>query len=347
MCPFEPVNGSGATPITVKGTLFRKMVLPTTSLSEAKSVRHNSWPRTTTASRPGTLSSSGRNARPNASGTSSTRKKSPLTNSPNFICGSAPFSVANPNCEYCLGSHQARIGFIPVTEVLEIRIGQPGVLEDPTDGLAPQLRLNHDELGSMWHGQRPQQKRVRQAEHGRVGANSQSQRNDGYQSESRALPQGAQSVPKVIEHALSIARFLPHRRTAYLLANAARDKEAPAGCRPYLGLNASLADACVGVGLGPSATGGLVRHRPGLAVGPRAKLPTLATLPHCYSGSTVRCSWHGCRRPSGRACPAGASFARRRAGPGGTRADQGVCPGVCPTKKGESRSTRAEDRTGS
>jgi len=103
--PFEPVKCSGATPITVKGTLFRKMVLPMTSGFEAKSVRHNSCPRTTTASRPGTRSSSGRKGRPNSGGTSSTRKKSPLTNSPNFICGNAPFSVANPNCEYCEASN--------------------------------------------------------------------------------------------------------------------------------------------------------------------------------------------------------------------------------------------------
>jgi hypothetical protein len=75
-------------------------------------------------------------------------------------------------------------------------------LEEPADGLAAQLRLHHDDLGSMRHRQRPQQEGVRQAEHGGVGADSQSQRNDGYKGEARALPQGAQSVTKVVEHSL-------------------------------------------------------------------------------------------------------------------------------------------------
>jgi hypothetical protein len=72
----------------------------------------------------------------------------------------------------------------------------------------------------MRDGQGSQQKCVRQAEHGRVGPDSQGQRNDGYQGERRSPPQGAQSVPEVIEQTVLMARRIARiARIAYLLAN--------------------------------------------------------------------------------------------------------------------------------
>ena len=71
---YIPGKDSGATPITVKSTPFKRTVRPTTEGSPANSRFQKSGASTTTASRPGTASSSSRKPRPSFGSTPSTRK---------------------------------------------------------------------------------------------------------------------------------------------------------------------------------------------------------------------------------------------------------------------------------
>ena len=77
-----PVNLCGATPTTVKSRPPRRTCRPMTPGSDPNCSAHVSYASTTTASLPGTRSSSGRMARPSAGCSSSTSKKLPLTASP-------------------------------------------------------------------------------------------------------------------------------------------------------------------------------------------------------------------------------------------------------------------------
>jgi len=91
-----PVKFSGVTPTMPNSMPSTRIFLPTISGAELNSWRQRSWLITATASRPGTASSSRRNARPSCGVTSNTSKKLPLTSSPAFISGVACRSDANP-----------------------------------------------------------------------------------------------------------------------------------------------------------------------------------------------------------------------------------------------------------
>ena len=152
--PFDSVNASGATPITVKGTLFKKMVRPDDAgirdeIGAPQLVAQNHY---CVAARH--LVFVGPESPPQfqrhiqyAKEIAAYQLAEPHLRQRAFFGGESELRV--------LGGRQTRIGLVTVMEVNEIRIGQSGVLGDPADGLAAQLRLNHDDLGSMRHGQRP------------------------------------------------------------------------------------------------------------------------------------------------------------------------------------------------
>ncbi len=82
--------------MTVKSFPLRRTIRPTTDGSPANSRFQKSAERTTTASRPGTWSSSSRNPRPTVGSTSSTRKKLPETSNPPLTTGVASRSAPKP-----------------------------------------------------------------------------------------------------------------------------------------------------------------------------------------------------------------------------------------------------------
>ena len=96
---YSPVNVSGATPMMVNSFPFRRTARPTAEPAPANSRCQKFHERTTTASRPGASSSSGRKPRPTAGSTPSTRKKLPETSMPPRTRGVASRSALKPTVE--------------------------------------------------------------------------------------------------------------------------------------------------------------------------------------------------------------------------------------------------------
>ena len=93
---YSPVKVSGATPMTVNSCPFNRTTRPTVEGAPANSRCQKSQERTTTASRPGASSSSGRKPRPTCGSTPSERKKLPETSMPPRTSGAASRSALKP-----------------------------------------------------------------------------------------------------------------------------------------------------------------------------------------------------------------------------------------------------------
>ena len=106
---FMPVNDSGATPMTVNGTPLIRTLRPRTPASDPNSFSHNVRPSTTTASRPGTSSSSALNVRPMAGSTPISGSRLLLAIMPSVSLGVAAGSLANPTVRFENAARPAKL----------------------------------------------------------------------------------------------------------------------------------------------------------------------------------------------------------------------------------------------